>query len=285
MLDSLTIEPKTSQLEEGNRSDGHRNEPFSPEQTRSILENFRQEGCTLIPNILSQDKVHALRNAVDRVFADPRAKETHNIYGEFLAVRLFEQNNLFRDMLVMEPIISLMETLLGADCHLISNNVIRNRPGEAIANYHVDERLLFPLPESVERFDSRMTIPTFLLNVQIPLTDIEADEYGPTQYVPGSHYSGRHPNDKSDPVWEGKRGQSIFCKAGDIYLQDGQVWHRGAPNASNRTRYLLQMSFGTRMIAQRFYPFINYQMPKHVWDGASDRLRRVLGEHPKGPYG
>ena len=184
-----------------------------------------------------------------------------------------------------EPIISLMEALLGADCHLISNNVVRNGPGQSISNYHIDERLSFPLPESVARFDPRMTIPTTIVNVQMPLTDLESVEYGPTQYVPDSHYSGRHPNDKFDPVWEGRRGVTILCKAGDIYLQHAQVWHRGAPNTSDRTRYLLQQSFGTRMIAQRFYPFLNYRMPDHVLEGAGERLLRVLGKHLKGPYG
>lgn len=255
------------------------------ENIQAALEEFRREGCALVPNVLSQPEIIALKEAIDQVFANPQAKDTDTLYGDYLAVRLFEWNNLFRDLLIREPIIGLMEALLGADCHLISNNIVRNGPGQAISDYHVDERLLFPLPDSVERFDPRMTIPTFIVNVQMPLTDIEAEEYGPTQYVPGSHYSGRYPNSKSDPVWEGKRGKSILCKAGDIYLQDGQVWHRGAPNTSTRTRYLLQQSYGTRMMAQRFYPFLNYKMPEHVFEGANDRLRRVLGVHPKGAYG
>jgi hypothetical protein len=39
------------------------------------------------------------------------------------------------------------------------------------------------------------------------------------------------------------------------------------------------------MIAQRFYPFLNYCMPDHVLEGAGERLLRVLGKHPSGPYG
>ena len=285
MLDSITTEIELDQPKTETASDDGRSTPFSPQEIQTLLENFRREGCAPIGHIFSKSEVSALIEAVDRVFADPKGEETNTIYNPFIACRLFEKDNLFRDMLIREPIIGLMEKLLGSDCHLISNNVVRNRPGEAISTYHVDERLLFPLPESVARFDARLTIPTFLLNVQIPLTDIESEEFGPTQYVPGSHYSGRNPNDVLDPTWEGKKGQSIYCRAGDVYLQDGQVWHRGAPNTSDRTRYLLQMSFGTRMIAQRFYPFLNYEMPAHVLTGANERLLRVLGKHPKGPYG
>jgi ectoine hydroxylase-related dioxygenase (phytanoyl-CoA dioxygenase family) len=260
------------------------NEPFSPEKIKEVLGVYNREGCVLIPDIFSAEEVAAFKTAIDRVYDDPRAQTT-NTFSRFVAMRLFEWNNLFRDTLVREPIIGLMEALLGADCHLISNNVVRNEPGQAIDTYHVDERLSFPLPESVARFDSRMTMPTTILNVQMPMTDLEAIEYGPTQYVPDSHYSGRHPNDKFDPTWEGRKGVTIFCKAGDIYLQNGQVWHRGAPNISSRTRYLLQQSYGTRMIAQRFFPFLNYHMPEHVLEGAGERLLRVLGKHPPGPYG
>ena len=56
--------------------------------------------------------------------------------------------------------------------------------------------------------------------VQMALNDIATLEEGPTQYVPGSHYSGRHPNSQEDPEFEGNEPVSIFCKAGDIYLQD-----------------------------------------------------------------
>lgn len=261
------------------------NEAFSPEKTKDVLETYNREGCVRIPQVFSPDEVAALKMAVDRVFAGRCPEKATSFSGEYIAMRLFEWDNIFRDLLVREPIISLMEAIFGADCHLIANNVVRNRPGEAISTYHVDERLMYPLPDNVARYDRRQTFPMHLLNVQMPLTDVEADEYGPTQYVPESHFSGRQPNDRFDPVWEGRHGVSVLCKAGDIYFQHGQVWHRGAPNTSNRTRYLLQMAFASRMISQRFFPFLNYRMPGHVLEGAGERLLRVLGKHPAGPYG
>lgn len=259
--------------------------PFSPAENQRLVDEFTQAGCLLIPGVLPPAEVAALKVALDQAFADPRAAASDHLYGDYIIVRLFELNQRFRDLLVREPIISLMECLLGPDCHLIANNAVRNRPGQAIDNFHVDDLLWFPLPPEVPRFDARMAFPTFLLNVQMPLTDIPADEFGPTQFVPGSHYSGRHPNDAKNPTWEGRGPTSIFCRAGDIYLQHSQVWHRGAPNTSTRTRYLLQQAYGRRFIAQRFYPFLNYRMPEHVLVGADERLLRVLGKHAKGAYG
>ena len=259
--------------------------PFSPEQTNAITEHYNREGCVLIPGILPADLVAKLKAGVDRIFSDERAKNTDTLYGSYIAVRCFEWDNAFRDLLATDPILALMESIVGHDCHLIANNIVRNAPGQAIDVFHADPPLFMPLPEGVPRFDARMMIPTFIVNVQIALTDIDAIEFGPTQYVKDSHYSGRQPNHQHNPHWEENGITSILCKAGDIYLQHGQVWHRGAPNTATRTRYLLQQSYGMRTIAQRFFPFADYKTPAHVWDGAGERLQRVLGRHPKGAYG
>jgi len=127
----------------------------------------------------------------------------------------------------------------------------------------------------------------FVFTIQILLSDVPDVAHGPTQFVPGSHYSGRIPNDLGAPSWGGAGVQSILGKAGDIYLHNGQCWHRGAPNASDRTRYLLQHAYGRRWVAQRFYPFTGYTLPAHVSERISQdpRARRILGHHPKGAYG
>ena len=45
------------------------------------------------------------------------------------------------------------------------------------------------------------------------------------------------------------------------------------------------VTYSKRFVAQKFYPFIDYRMPEHVWEDASSRLQRMLGRHEKGPYG
>jgi ectoine hydroxylase-related dioxygenase (phytanoyl-CoA dioxygenase family) len=190
---------------------------------------------------------------------------------------------------VREPIISLVEALCGKSCHLMANNAVVNAPGQAISTWHVDRdsdcTVEFPCPPGMARHDPRYVLPVLRLTVQIYLTDVLTVEDGPSQYIPGSHYSGRDPDTQENLTFEGRGCESVLGRAGDIYLHNGQCWHRGAPNLGKNTRYLLQMSYCQRWVAQRFYPFIDYKMPEHVWEGASDRLQRVLGRHPKGPYG
>lgn len=264
----------------------HRHEPLSPEATQEAVAFFQREGYVLVKGVLSRDEVDELRQAIDRIFADPTLATEDRAYGDIVMVRLFECSPLFRDLLVREPIVSLAEAILGGDCHIIANNVVRNPPGRAISSWHVDDFLWFPLPEELPRFDARMVFPTFLMNGQLPLTDIPTVAHGPTEVVPGSQYSGRRPPpDDPAPSFEGRGPQAILCEAGDFYWQHPQVWHRGAPNTSTTTRYLLQQAYGRRFVAQRFFPFLNYRMPDHVLHGADERLLRVLGKHPKGAYG
>lgn len=261
-------------------------QPFSPEECNRIVADFRRDGYRLIPNVFSSDEVDAFKAGIDRVL-DSEDFPTNYYPGpnRFVATRLFETNPIFEDLLTREPLITLAESILGANCHLIAQNAVRNKPGVAIDFFHADDLVIAPLPDEIPRHDPRVHLPIFLMTVQIPLTDISSIEYGPTEFVRGSHYSGRHPNDKTKPSFEGEGPTSILCKAGDVYLHNGQCWHRGAPNTSDRTRYLLQVIYGMRFISQRFYPFMNYVMPQHVIDNANDRRKRVLGFHGRGPYG
>lgn len=259
-------------------------ETFDESRTAELIRTFHRDGYVHIPNVLSAGEIEGLRKTVDQVFADPYWQEHHNLYG-FVAVRLFETSPLFESMLTREPIISLVESILGKDCHIIAENLVRNEPGKAIDWFHVDDLVIFPLPPEIPRFDPRMIMPVHILTVQLPLTDVPSMEYGPSEYVPGSHYSGREPNDGKRPEFEGRAPVPVFCRAGDIYLHNGQCWHRGAPNESDRTRYLFQLAYSRRWVSQRFYPFVNYQLPAEVYHRADERRRRVLGFHPKGAYG
>jgi ectoine hydroxylase-related dioxygenase (phytanoyl-CoA dioxygenase family) len=252
-----------------------RGTPLSPDRLQSVVETVRRDGYIHLPGVIEVCEIDELRARVDRMFEEDG--DTGYIVEGWAAVRLFEVDQLFRDMAVREPIISIAEALCGSTCRLVADSLLRNRNGVAVTNWHVDDTVYFPLPEGVTRHDSRW-LPFIHLNVAIPLTDIPSVEYGPTQLVPGSHCSGREPNDATNPTFEGRGPVSMLSRRGDIYLHNNQVWHRGAPNESNRTRYFYQLIYGPAWVAQRFYVDINYAIPSHVLEGADEHLLRVLGK-------
>ena len=262
-------------------------EPYSLEKTEEIVAQFYRDGYYFFGVVLEPDEVEALQSAMERKNANPKMHdddEGDHIRGISM-MRMFEYDINFRDLIVREPFISMAEAILGDDCHLMSQNALRNCPEEKSGGWHVDDFVHFPLSDDVPRHDPRTPPPCFILNLLIPVTDVETIEYGPTEFVPGSHYSGRQPPNQDDPTFEGRGPVSMLTKAGGAYMFHNQVWHRGAPNTSDQVRCVGGMVYSKRFISQRFYPFLNYKMPDPVLDGADERMLRVLGKHKKGAYG
>ncbi len=269
-------------------------EPLTEEALIPVLEEFYQNGATIIRGVLSRAECEAICSRVDQVFAEPHFVNMRNVKLDtppndrdpIVVHRLFECDRLFRDLLVREPIISIAETVLGPQCHCIAQGCILNRQDFGINSFHVDDNLEFPITnDAVPRHRADVRMPVLRMSVQIALTDQDEGRYGPSQFVPGSNYSGRQPNDPENPSFNGQGPISLLMKAGDLYLLNGQTWHRGAPNTSDRVRYLFHQVYGQRFVAQRFWPYLNYHMPEHVLDGAGERLLRVLGKHPEMSYG
>ena len=109
------------------------------------------------------------------------------------------------------------------------------------------------------------------------------DELGPTNFVTGSHNSGRSPN--GDTGWKGGEERSIICNAGDAVIFRSEVWHRGTANTSDENRYLLQVHYAYRMITQKFPPYLNkFQFDEVILSQATSRQRRLLGDHSPSNY-
>jgi ectoine hydroxylase-related dioxygenase (phytanoyl-CoA dioxygenase family) len=230
-------------------------QPLPDSQRQEIVEEFFREGCVVVPQALSPEQVTALRERTDYYFENrATTPPRHFAYDAkaFVLRHCADLGPLFQDLITQEPIYGLAETVLGPKPEFNAMNVIRNEPQQAISHWHVDDTLEFPLPPDIPRFDARMRMPVFWFTVQIALSDIDTLAHGPTQYVPGSHYSGRYPPQQDEPIFEGQGPKAVYCKAGDIYFTNHQTWHRGAPNTSDRTRYVLQVQYAARWASRRF---------------------------------
>ena len=215
---------------------------------------FDHEGCVLIPGVLTPDEVAALRAKTDAFALDPDRSSRYSSWaGTAFVLRQCEEiGSPFVEMATHPRILPIVEQVLGPGPVFNAMNVIRNEPGQAISNWHVDDVLEVPLPPEVPSFDRRMRMPVFWFTVQVALSDIDGIEHGPTQYVPGSHYSGRKPDPDTGLLFDGRGPQAVLCKAGDIYLTNHQAWHRGAPNVSDRARYVMQVQYAARWADRRF---------------------------------
>ena len=160
------------------------------------MADFRRDGFCVIGGVLDSEEVTALCEATDHYMDDEAAIAGGYVQSDHLLRHANELDPIFLDLLAREPIYSLMEALFGEGFQQCGANVLRSGRGVAIEHWHADDGLFFPLPDDVPRHDPRIQMPVYWLTVQMALSDIEQIEHGPTQYVPGSHYSGRNAPDE-----------------------------------------------------------------------------------------
>ena len=258
-----------------------------PSTLERIHEQLRVDGYAHLGPTLTPDEVAHLKDVMERKWSDPsiRSDEAGDHIRRNSMMRMFEYDRAFRDLVDREPFATVAESVLGEDCHLMSQNALYNEPGVG-GGWHLDDLCHFPVSESSEGHSADAPPPCNILQIFTPLTDLDTDDKSPTQVVPGSHLAGRKPPaGEENPSFRDRGPVSILAKAGDAYCFNNQVWHRGSVNTTDEPRLLAGATYSRRYIAQRFYPFIDYRMPDHVWEDASPRLQRLLGRHEKGAYG
>ena len=259
--------------------------PYDADKTRDLVVQFQRDGYLFLKGVLNEKEVLALREVMERKYQDPKMHEAEGDHIRGISMmRMFEYDINFRDLIAREPFVSLSEAILGDDCHMMSQNALRYEPGQG-GGWHLDDRIIFPLPDNVPRHNKKIPLPCFVLNVLFPLSRADAIEYGVTEVVPGSHYAGRRPDKTEAPEFDGQGPVSMIAEPGDLCMFHNQVWHRGSQNKSDQVRYVGSVVYSQRIIAQRLYPFIDYRMPEYVWTGTDARMQRLLGRHEKGAYG
>ncbi|GAB3988756.1 phytanoyl-CoA dioxygenase family protein [Actinoallomurus acanthiterrae] len=247
--------------------------------TAELAARFDRDGFVLLPSVLSREEAEWFRQGVAAAHEAPCPTGNPTPFHRH---QMFRRGPEFEAMLDREPVVDVAEAVLGDNCHVIANNTVYTWPNSGIDRWHVDETVLFPLSGGKRHTE----VPCFIMTALYYLNDVPM-ELGPTQVVPGSHRSGRQaPQTDEELVWDGRGYESLVAEAGDCLLLNGQTWHRGATNLTNdRHRYVLQVTYGRRFIAQRFHPYVNHLVPQEILDRATPRRRRLLGMHEHGPYG
>jgi len=253
------------------------------EQIRKWVEAFHRDGCLFLTNVLPPEWCAELRADLERALSgNPNGLNQDNA-SLILAHRMFETSAANLRLFDMEPIASFAEALIARNCHVIHNNSFMTPPGRGITTWHQDDPPHYLVTEGEPPTNVRLPVMVFTANYY--LTDVTERAHGGTETIPGSHLYGASPPGVIEGTrWE-ESVQYNLGPAGSVILFNCQVWHRGGPNTSDRTRYITQVTYGRRLVGHKYYPFMNYTMPEHVYVGASPRLRRLLGFLDHGAYG
>jgi ectoine hydroxylase-related dioxygenase (phytanoyl-CoA dioxygenase family) len=263
------------------------NTPFAYQQktyalsdTAGMTEAIYEDGYVLIPNVLTASEVAAAREALARL--QPfglDGSSWSDLNYHFKCV--FNRDRLWLSYVDRPGIIELAEALMGDQCHIIGMTAWKSLPGYDGWRVHLDQ-LFVPLPESVFA-DPNFKLPVWICTAHYYLSDITID-LCPTYIIPGSHKSGRAP-EKGEESWNGRQCEPVLCKAGDVLFFRSEIWHSGGRNTSeNESRYLLQVHYSHRNIAQKFSPW-PWQFNPEILATATERQLRLLGKHPESNYG
>jgi ectoine hydroxylase-related dioxygenase (phytanoyl-CoA dioxygenase family) len=251
---------------------------FAIDDVDGMVEAIHHDGVAFVPGVLGPDEVAALRAATDRL--QPFGLDGMTELNDHFKC-VFNRERLWLDCADRPGIIDLAERLMGDECHIIGMTAWRSRPGFRSGATHAD-KIFMPLPESVLD-DPAIKIPVNLATAHYYLSDIDID-LCPTWVLPGSHRAGRQPK-KDTKEWRGRPMEPVLCKAGDVLFFRSEVWHSGSNNTTtDRTRYLLQVHYSHRDIAQKFSPF-PFQINPEILATASPRQLRLIGKHVESAYG
>jgi ectoine hydroxylase-related dioxygenase (phytanoyl-CoA dioxygenase family) len=255
---------------------------FDPRQVEEIAAALHAVGYARIRSAIAPTRIACLLDAIGELLpitGDHIGKGS----DRSLYTTVFNRDRRFRDLIDLPGVIDVAETVLGADCHMINQKVWLNPPGCVDGSQlHIDMPI-GTMPEDL-CCDARYSPPILIIATILYLDDIDVD-LCPTMVVPGSHRSGRSPSD-GEERWRGQASVPILAQAGDIALFRSDLWHSGSANrTSDRTRRVIDTSYGRRVMAQKFYPYLNFRHDESLLAEANPRQRRLLGEHQVSSYG
>jgi len=267
-------------------------------QLHEWIEFFHANGFIVIHNVLTPEMCELLRNDLEEALTKDVDREPGK--SKKIMKRMFEHSQHNLNLFELEPIVTFAEHLIGEangigysiddgitnanTIHVIHNNSFKlppNTDGLAGNKWHQDDTPHILSLDGQPLTNVRLNVLAFTANYY--LTDVKHEENGPTQAIPGSHLFGKLCT--ADISGYENRIYSCLGAMGSVVCFNNQVWHRGSRNSSTITRYITQITYAKRLVGHKYSPFMNYQMPSHCYEGASPRLKQLLGFLPHGAYG
>ncbi|MEX0666229.1 MAG: phytanoyl-CoA dioxygenase family protein [Acidimicrobiia bacterium] len=223
--------------------------------------DFERQGYSLVPGVVAEPEITELRDAVTTALDADWDRYRHLPGKErFIALDLAHYGGPFFRLLENDVIDRLFGAILGEFWTLYSFT-------STVAIAHLDQYT------AKIHTDTHRLSPGYPLGAVITIAlDEFTNENGATYYLPRSHVtSPERPNE--DEFYAG--AVRVCRQAGDAVFFSPRVWHAGGVNSTDRDRSGLTV-YGCRSFMKPRYDFPRLIDPA-LLDGASDRLRRVLG--------
>ena len=219
-------------------------------------------GWTVLEGAVPSELVGRLAERIDALHTE---LDTPLGANEFLGehtrrvFNLLPRDPVFAEVPTHEPVLPVVEGVIGRECLLSSITAVETNPGETDQPFHADDGTL-PLPRPH---------PPVTCTAIWALTDFTA-ENGATRLVPGSHERARIPRRGDTPDFV-----QAEMPAGSVLVYHGSLWHAGGANRSDERRLGIIVNYCAGFLRQEECQLL--AVPRQQVASYPPRLRQLVG--------
>jgi ectoine hydroxylase-related dioxygenase (phytanoyl-CoA dioxygenase family) len=211
----------------------------------SEKQKLDHDGFLVLENFVEPETVVALCRRITELFAELGERAGHEYKQEPQTDRLanlVDYGEIFQWAIAVPKLLACVERVIGREFKLGSLNARSARPHSDWSQpLHCD---MGALPD--EKGCSVCNI--------VWLLDDFTTENGAPRYVPGTHNSGKLPQDAlPDPTAPHPDEALITGRAGDVIVMNAHLWHGGTANRSDRPRLAMHSFYCRRDLPQQQY--------------------------------
>lgn len=226
------------------------------------LKEIEEQGFTLLENVIPEDLLAALNEALLRLERELATQPGGNLFEGQHTIRIYNllaRDPVFQQVPVFADLLPIVEGVLDRGALVSSLSSISIDPGEVAQPIHVDDALIkLPRPHA-----------PLVCNSMWALTDF-TEANGATRIVPGSHRLAGKPDYGSHP-----ESQAAEMPRGSILVWNGSLWHGGGANRSGERRVGIAMNYCAGFIRQQENQQLGIPLP--LVRTFAPRLQELVG--------
>jgi ectoine hydroxylase-related dioxygenase (phytanoyl-CoA dioxygenase family) len=204
-----------------------------------------ERGYVLLENFMGARLLDELRRRIGELYVEEGERAGAEFRTEEHAHRLanlVDKGEVFRRAIALPGLLVYVQHVLGPEIKLSSLNARSADPGSEVGQpLHVD---MAAIPDEKGYW---------VCNTVWMLDDF-TPENGATRMVPGSHKSGKRPQDVlDDPMAPHEDEVLLLGKAGSVAVMNAHMWHAGSANRSTSPRLAMHAFYCRRDKPQQQY--------------------------------